>query len=246
MDTNYIKGIAKASFCDVKERQRYISLAHFLSLQPRECMKVKDEFSPDGMIINKKLYFWVPTPPSKNPQQYIADSHAKLTELSKYDFDEIIIDVRNNIGGVLSTVIDAIYPIIQDRINGEYMYGVDNKSKKIASFTLSGGVHTISVRGVPISDVMTECQSIPAKPISVICNRYTMSTGEIVCMIVRKLGGTVYGERTRGLTNGMEIISSDTVKSVWVPVYTLCMDGVKYDGVIPDRPESQVIKYLKN
>jgi len=260
--SQYIKDIDRVTFCDTKEQQKYISLAHFVSLQPRECMKVKDDYSPDGMIINRRLYFWLPTPPKKQgAETYITDARNKLKELVQQPFDEIIIDVRNNIGGILSIVIDAMLPIICDNIDNtdnrgsteksnEYLFGVDNKGKRMASFTLTNNEHIINVEGSTIREVLhpvePELVGKFNKPISVICNRYTMSTGEIVCIIVRLMGGVVYGERTRGLTNGMTIISTNKTKSVAIPTYTIC-DGkhVYKNGVEPDKPLSAVLSRLR-
>jgi hypothetical protein len=145
----YIEGIAKASFCKPKCEQQYVSLAHFLSIQPRECMKVRDEYYPDMIVGSIKdifgksddtriAYIWLPTPPKKSSDQhkYVDACRKRMVEvLAKSQFDEIWLDVRGNIGGVLSTVIDAIYPILAKRLGeGVYLYGVDNKGKRVTTF----------------------------------------------------------------------------------------------------------------
>lgn len=238
----YVKGISKASFCKPTIDQPYISFAHFISLQPRECMKVRDEFSPDAMLIGKLLYVWLPTPPKKSANQlaYAENCRQRLVEVAgRADFDRILLDVRGNIGGVLSTVINAIYPIIADGIKGKYLSGINKSGKEVTTFEIKNDVHILNVSGelmetylIPIQPELANIFS--GKPIDALCNKYTMSTGEIICIIVRKLGGKLYGERTRGLTNGMEIISEPGVKSVYVPYYSIA-DGKKiYNGVEPD------------
>lgn len=253
--SGYIKGINDASFCSVKEEQTYISFAHFLSIQPRECMKLKEEYSPDGIIIHKILYFWLPTPPQKKQgeDKYISEGREKLKQLVQQGgFDSIILDVRGNIGGVLNVVLDVIHPILYNRLIGEYIYGIDVNKKKIASFRLSNNVHIIDVDNVPISYNMKPLDDVFISKldgsinISVICNRYTMSTGEIICIIVRRLGGTVYGEQTRGLTNGMTVISNNNIKYVRIPTYTICENNnIYYNGITPDKPLSLALKLLK-
>jgi len=262
----YIEGIAKASFCKPKCEQQYVSLAHFLSIQPRECMKVRDEYYPDMIVGSIKdifgksgdtriAYIWLPTPPKKSSDQhkYVDACRRRMVEvLAKSQFDEIWLDVRGNIGGVLSTVIDAIYPILAKRLGeGVYLYGVDNKGKRVTTFEFhtQAGVsrHIIRPSDAYIPSGMAPVEPELAdvfdnKPISILCNRYTMSTGEIICIIVRKIGGKIYGEKTRGLTNGMRIISGETTsgqrdvaKSVSVPYYSIADGDMIYrDGVKPD------------
>ena len=228
---NYVTGIAKASFCKPNINQKYISFAHFLSLQPRECLKVRDEYYPDMMIWEGKLYIWLPTPPKKMSDQgkYSAECRKRLAEVIREGtpFSEILLDVRGNIGGVLSTVVNAVYPIFAPRINGTYLYGINKKGETVTKFEIVNQennkiTHYIRTSTGPIkAEIMPIDESLigkfDSKPISILCNRYTMSTGEIMCIIVRKFGGTIYGEHTRGLTNGMESISTADVKSVLIP-----------------------------
>lgn len=248
----YVKGISKASFCKPTVDQQYISFAHFISLQPRECMKVRDEFSPDAMILGKLLYVWLPTPPKKSADQlaYAENCRQRLVEVaSQANFDRVLLDLRGNIGGTLSTVVNAIYPIIADRIKDKYLSGISKSGKEVATFKIKNGMHVITVRGSDMETrlipIQPELENIfTGKPIDAFCNKYTMSTGEIICIIVRKLGGKLYGERTRGLTNGMEIISEPGVKSVNIPYYSIA-DGKKiYNGVEPDYGFSALRNYL--
>ncbi len=248
----YVKGISKASFCKPTIDQPYISFAHFISLQPRECMKVRDEFSPDVMLLGKLLYVWLPTPPKKSANQlaYAENCRQRLVEVASHaDFDRVLLDVRGNIGGVLSTVINAIYPIIADKIDGKYLSGISKTGKEVATFEIRDGIHILNVSGTPMDTYLIPIQPelrtvFVGKPIDAFCNKYTMSTGEIICIIVRKLGGKLYGERTRGLTNGMEIVSEPGVKSAYVPYYSIA-DGKKiYNGVDPDYNFSALGSYL--
>jgi C-terminal processing protease CtpA/Prc len=240
----YIEGIGKASFCKPMANQPYISFAHFLSLQSRECLKTKDEYYPDAMILGDMLYIWLPTPPKKGADQvkYAKACRERLVAVvTGATFNRILIDVRGNIGGVLATVVDAIYPLLT-QLRGKYLSGVDKNGKEVTTFELVDGKHILNPSGhVMVTDMLPvepELVGIFDKPIIALCNRYTMSTGEIICIIVRKLGGKLYGERTRGLTNGMEIISNSNVKSVLIPYYSIA-DGEKIyrNGVTPDFGE---------
>lgn len=258
---DYVSGISKASFCRPKCEQSYVSLAHFLSIQPRECMKIRDEYYPDMMVKSlsdifpkqrlpdtRVAYIWLPTPPRRNKDQYkyVQECRKRMLEvLVGSQFDEVWLDVRGNIGGVLSTVLDAIYPLLAKRLDGVYLHGVDNIGERIATFEFLNYVdgktiHIIRPSGgyIPAEIMPVEPELVNIfddKPINIICNRYTMSTGEIICILVRKLGGKIYGEKTRGLTNGMEVISSGRVKSAHVPYYSIADgDHVYRDGVEPD------------
>jgi C-terminal processing protease CtpA/Prc len=257
--SQYIKGIAKSTFCKPKDKQKYISLAHFVSLQPRECMFVKDNFVPDGMISDGKMYIWFPTPGKGKEVQNLYASAARecidklVTECD--NFSEVIVDVRNNIGGILSTFINAILPLIchDVRFAGKsdapsYLYGIDKNGKKECDFKICDNTHRIIFSNgeslddelIPIKD--SERDRFAGKKISVLCNKYTMSSGEIVCIIMRMLGHKIYGEKTRGLTNGCKNISSGSIKSALVPYYSISDLKTNYlDGVSPDRSESYII-----
>lgn len=256
--SGYIEGIAKASFCRPKREQRYISLAHFLSLQPRECMKVKDEHYPDMMVGSVReifgrpddtriAYIWLPTPPKKSSDQnkYVEKCRRRMMTLVGSQFDEVLLDVRGNIGGVLSTVIDAIYPMLAKRLEGVYLHGIDNVGKRVATFEFLNYHDGKIIHLIRPSEAYIPADILPVepeladifdnKPINILCNRYTMSTGEIICIVVRKIGGKIYGEKTRGLTNGMEIISGDRATRVFVPYYSIADgDHIYRDGVEPD------------
>jgi len=258
---DYITGIAKATFCQPKPTQKYISLAHFVSLQPRECMFVKDNFKPDGIIIGSIMYLWFPTPDKSDSAQleYAQAARRRINELITEcpNFTEVIVDIRNNIGGILSTFIDAILPLFANNSifmdsDGVYLYGIDKDGKEEAKFKISGTKHYIILGDgeqleadlIPIGDI--EKAAFTGKKISIICNRYTMSSGEIICIIMRKLGHTVYGEPTRGLTNGCRIIRSGQTKRALIPYYSISDGRTVYKhGIKPDKPESAITKYLK-
>lgn len=249
---SYIEGISKSSFCKPKW-QYHISFAHFLSLQPRECVKVRDEFYPDAVIVKNILYVWLPTPPKKNMDQdkYASECRKRLVEVTKgATFSEIMFDVRGNIGGVLSTVVNAVYPIIADRLSGKYLSGISKAGDEVTTFELIDGMHILNPSGDVMKTVMLPVEAelrdiFAGKPINALCNRFTMSTGEIMCIIVRKLGGIIYGEHTRGLTNGMEVISNSKVKSALIPYYYIADGDKKYlNGVEPDLPEANFLRTL--
>lgn len=258
---DYVNGISKATFCHPKLMQKYVSLEHFVSLQPRECMFVKDAFTPDGMIVDKYIYLWFPTPDKgKNKQiEYAEVARKRILELiaEKPDFEEVIIDVRNNIGGVLSTFINATLPLFIGNSKfldpeGIYMYGIDCNGKTEAKFVVDGDRHRIMLSdGESLDDDLISIGDIEkaafiGKKMHVLCNKYTMSSGEIMCIIARKLGHTLYGEPTRGLTNGCRILSSDTVKSVLIPYYTISDGKIVYKhGIKPDKSEADILKYVK-
>lgn len=264
--SQYINGIAMSTFCKPKEKQKYISLAHFVSLQPRECMFVKDNFVPDGMIINGRIYIWFPTPgKGKAAQQEYAKAARDcidrlVSECS--NFTEVIVDVRNNIGGILSTFINAILPLIsyeyrfsckiRDSGYTPYMYGIGKNGEKECEFRIEGNNHRIVFSDseslddelIPIKD--TEKDRFAGKKIYVLCNKYTMSSGEIVCIIMRMLGHKIYGEKTRGLTNGCKNTSTINVKSALIPYYSISDGATNYlDGVRPDYPESVILPIIK-
>lgn len=273
----YIIGIAKSTFCKpavtsvtATASVVAISLAHFVSLQPRECMFVKDSFVPEAKIINGILYFWMPTPGKGKEAQitYAKAARECISQLANEDFSEIIIDVRNNIGGVLSTFINSILPFVchDPRFNvfelrsdkseslyntfQPYMFGINKDGKQECRFVIEGTNHRIMFDNDSLDDELipieiTEKDRFAGKKIHVICNKYTMSSGEIICIIMRMLGHKIYGEKTRGLTNGCRSIESSTVKSALIPYYIISDGKIIYpDGVKPDYPESAALKLL--
>lgn len=258
--SDYIEGISRGTFCKPKSQQVYISLEHFVSLQPRECMFVKDKFMPDGIIASNRIYLWFPTPGKGDniQREYAQVARNRIRELVAEcpNFSEVIVDMRNNIGGILSTFIDALLPLFicdnsfMDK-DGVYMYGINNKGNTEARFVIENNTHKICFSGdsslddelIPIED--TEKTVFAGKPIHVICNRYTMSSGEIICILMRKLGHKIYGENTRGLTNGCRITKSGNTKRALIPYYSISDGKINYpNGVKPDYDESKILSML--
>jgi C-terminal processing protease CtpA/Prc len=224
------KGMAKASFFEPKIEQRYASLSHFISMQPREMIKVEEEYLPEGFACknSKLLYLWLPTP-SKNAESqadYVAKARKLLIDLPAEcpDFEQIYIDVRNNIGGILVTFINSVLPLLLD-LPECYMIGISKDDEVVAKFFIDKAkwTHNMKIGSDSISPLLpvSESQIFTGKKISVFCNRYTMSSGEILCMLFRLLGHKIYGEKTRGLTNGCLQHNFSDAK-VMIPFYHLC------------------------
>lgn len=245
-----IKGINKGSFCKADVKERYVSLAHFVTLQSMECVKLTESYMPDGYASDSKIFIWLPTPDKSRDQQaeYVATARALIDRLTaEIPNAEVVIDLRCNIGGVLSTFIDAILPFIIEGItalaDGIYMYGKDASNNKIAKFYINqNNEHVIDVDGDLIVSKLTPAKPVKCSNISILCNKYTMSSGEILCMVFRYLGELgnfackIYGEKTRGLTNGCVEKTLGNTK-VMVPVYYLCCGNRCYrngvDGMLP-------------
>ncbi len=254
-----IEGINKGSFCKAKPTERYVSIAHFVTLQSMQCIQLKESYVPDGYAHsrenNSRIFIWLPTPDSSAEEQvkYVAESRKLINRLVEENpnFTELVLDLRCNIGGVLAVFIDAILPIISGSpiINGNYMYGKDVNDKVIATFTIKDGKHIINVDGENIIANLTEVNTpnvFAGKNISILCNRFTMSSGEILCMLFRYLGELgyfnckIYGEKTRGLTNGC-IVRSLGETEVMIPIYYLgCGETYYKKGIIDVLPISAI------
>ena len=319
-----IEGINRGSFCKVKATERYVSIAHYVTLQSMQCIQLKESYLPDGYsshqndgyihridgysshqndgyIHQSRIFIWLPTPNSSTEVQaeYVAKCRNLINDLLQQnpDFTELVLDLRCNIGGVLAVFINAILPIIagcdlfkglfgnvpdegqsflssergqstfESKIgfpqkDGLYMDGKDVNDKTITTFKIkrlqNGKLqHEIDVNG----DIMTAdllpvdiaiANKFRGKRISILCNRYTMSSGEILCMLFRYIGELgyfdckLYGEKTRGLTNGCivkGITTTETDKTlieseVMVPIYYLGCGGTYYKngittGILP-------------
>jgi hypothetical protein len=249
-----IKGINKGSFCKANTDERFVSLAHFVTLQSMECIKLTESYMPNGYSDNNKLFIWLPTPDKSRDQQavYVRESRALIARLLAEvpNPTEITIDLRCNIGGVLSVFIDAILPFVIEPLTAikTYMHGKNMHHKVIADFNLRISnsakiTHVINVEGDLIESELQPAEPVKCPRFNVLCNRYTMSSGEILCMLFRYLGELgyftckLYGEKTRGLTNGCVEKTVGSAK-IMVPVYYLGC-GDKYyingiaDGILP-------------
>lgn len=250
-----IKGINKGSFCRATTKNsRFVSLAHFVTLQSMECIKLTESYMPDGYADGSRIFIWLPTPDKSREQQaeYVTVARSLITRLIAEvpNPTEVVIDLRCNIGGVLSTFINAILPFIIGGIaklpNGIYMHGRDNSNREIAKFYITNATnilqHIIDVEGDLIVTELMPAEPLKCMNFSILCNRYTMSSGEILCMVFRYLAEQgnfackLYGEKTRGLTNGCVEKSIGDAK-VMVPIYYLCCGKREYrngvDGMLP-------------
>lgn len=282
-----IEGINRGSFCKSKATERYVSIAHYVTLQSMQCLQLKESYLPDGYfrhpdgnvhqndryfhhsngnINSSRIFIWLPTPDSSAERhaEYVAKCRNLIDDLVQQnpDFTELVLDLRCNIGGVLATFINAILPIIagygpfREVIEGsskkiEYMHGKDVNDKNIATFTIEKSAgklqHIINVDGdILVSDLLPVSpisDKFKGKRISILCNRYTMSSGEILCMLFRHLGEMgyfdckLYGEKTRGLTNGCMVKTIGDV-SVTIPIYYLGCGNTYYkkgiiSGILP-------------
>jgi C-terminal processing protease CtpA/Prc len=221
-----IKGINKGSFCTANSGE-YISLAHFATLQSMKCIQLKESYLPDGYNRGGKMFIWLPTPGKSEEDQgvYITATRDLINKLVLEDFTDVYIDLRCNIGGVLSTFIDSILPMIYTSIPENYLQGKNCRDEITTNFYLkkSEMKHIIDVDGGIIVHNLQPVENVDkfsGKRFHILCNRYTMSSGEILCIIFRNLGHEIIGEKTRGLTNGC-IIRKTINSEVTIPAYYL-------------------------
>ena len=165
-----------------------------------------------GMMLEDQIgYIQIRTFNGLTPEQF-AESYASLRE---QDMKALIIDLRNNLGGLVSACVDTAGQILPE---GPIVYEQDR----------DGGERHQDSRGETPIDI----------PLILLVNGYTASSSEIFTGAVKDYGiGTIVGEQTYGKgveQNTFLLTDGSAVKLTTTVYYTPNHSDINGTGITPD------------
>lgn len=230
--------VKKYIYGSVNDGQDFISLLHFLYLQPYNSVRPITQGFADGFITNEgKLYIWMPTPPEKDDEQqnYIAKSRKNIAKLLANNYDELILDLRNNIGGNFFTFYNTLLPFFRLKVSATLhqilMFGEDLQGNLSNVFFEHNGIIGIKfTNGYVMKNDVYPLKSVskPLNKVAILVNERTMSSSEIMCILFLENfpGAKLYGNDTGGLTNGCNLNKIDGAE-IKVPIFTFKSSSVE-------------------
>jgi hypothetical protein len=255
--------IKKFSYNKLYDGQDFVSLAHFIYLQPHTSVRPISQGYADGFLIpsSNSLYIWMPTPPNSDAEQlnYIKQSRRKIDKLILGQYSNLILDLRNNIGGIFFTFYNVLLPFLRLKVSATehqtLMYGLDGNGELSNEFFENNG--WIAIKFASGYVMKEEIYSLRAKSrdlasVTILVNERTMSSAEIMCILfqqnfsdVKVYTSNTISAGTGGLTNGCSLYKLDNAE-VKVPVFTFVAGSVannaekknmrNYTGGIPAQP----------
>jgi carboxyl-terminal processing protease len=154
-------------------------------------------------------------------------------ELKEKGMTQLVIDLRNNPGGVLDSVLQ-ILDYILPRYNGKYTLNNDNFD---AGQTLL--VYTKNKFGIDSSFYGDDDHKVDV-PIAVLTNGGSASASELFCGALRDYGlGIMVGEKTFGKGVVQNVINLDdgtAIKFTISEYFTPSGYSIEKKGIIPDFP----------
>lgn len=220
------------------DRRLCFSLTHYAGVQNIRDLTISAKIvKPEFFVMRDTLFIWMPTP--KQDKEYVSVFQKELSRKMNSKIKNIVIDVRSNIGGNIHTFISCVYPLFGQKLESDYLHGYDSSDSIIVNFCVENGKSKVIFLDQPGNLVesipKTKIYNFDTAKISIICNEFTMSSGEIMCLLVKKFGGIIYGDsQTGGLVNGNKkytINCDDGYANVLSPFY-----NIGYDSYIPKGP----------
>lgn len=202
----------------------FLSISHFLYLQPHDIVKQLSYANADARVLNNgNLYVWLPGTDDMN-FEYVAKARNCIYRVMREspNFKEITLDLRNNPGGIMLDFINAIYPLYKlfipdNRDKTELMY-IYNRGVVITKFILyKNKVSLYKISGESfntyIYEIPDDIKEIIKKKFgkikfNILANERSGSSSEITIVIFldfanAKLYNT-YKTRTYGITTAMD------------------------------------------
>ncbi|MFO8009343.1 MAG: S41 family peptidase [Dehalococcoidia bacterium] len=145
-----------------------------------------------------------------------------LQEVNEQEIDGIVLDVRNNPGGLVSAAVSVVSEFVGD---GVVVYSLDNKGKKDEWMVEKGGI-ALEI------------------PLTVLVNDYTASASEVVAGSLQAhdravvIGTTTYGKGKMNLVHDLN--NGGSLYVTFAYWYTPDGRQIEQKGIIPDvRVEAQ-------
>ncbi len=162
---------------------------------------------------------------------------ASIEKMKKNNVSGLILDLRNNPGGDLRSVIEISSFFINNRAQVQTI--IRDKNNKIIDSFLSRGVIVFREdRDMNIRREYATGNVIWDKPLVVLINRYSASASEIFCGAVKDYKrGVLVGEKTfgKGVVQSIFSLSDGSALIITTERYLLPSGrSIHNDGVVPD------------
>lgn len=151
-------------------------------------------------------------------QNVVADFRAALEEAKKEKVYNLIIDLRDNTGGIMDYAVEMANMLISEKDRLLFYINYRTKEEPEAVYSTGGGM--------------------TFDKITILCNEYTASASELFAMILRQhCSAILVGETTFGKAVGQEtysMINGDMFSITTFEMLTPAKDSYNEIGLVPD------------
>lgn len=182
---------------------------------------------PVVKVIDKVLHIMFPTPDKLDEQKKCSTLVAKTQKmiLNAPRANSVVLDLRGNIGGDFSLFYGSLYPILPElRVQG------DRNGVEIAEIFDDGKYLIIRATVDVYKSHVQRCRKLNL-PVTVIVNERSMSSAQLIAILISANGGTLIGSAPANYTNGT---LTDGIANVIS--YNFKYKNIVYYGLPPQSP----------
>lgn len=157
--------------------------------------------------------------------------HAALRSLAERGFDHLVLDLRNNIGGSVDSVVELVSGLLGQQYEMEVVCELRRNPRNQRSAAPT------------VCRLKNVGYSLDIDSISIICSENTASAAELTIVGLRGLGIPVrlIGTQTEGKNCGMDVARRQIGSTMleYAPITFMCVNGKGFgdygDGLLPDE-----------